>query len=528
MFGIDFYPTPNSVIDLMLANEVVVGKVILEPSAGTGNIVSRLKEFGAKEVIACEIDSSLRTILGRKCNVICNDFMDLGREDVSHIDFIVMNPPFSKCEAHVEHAWEIAPPGCHIISLCNTSMIDNTFSKSREKIREIIKNNGSTELFGRCFNDSERTTDVSISCIRLYKQSDDSDDFGDYFDLGEAESYGSLDNGIMAPNYILDVVSRYVDAVKMFDEVINSNQRMNYLISPIDDYLRISFGAFSKDGNSYNSIDRNYFKKQLQKSAWRTVFRKFDMEKYLTSGVKEKLNKFIEQKEHVPFTMKNIYNMIEMIVGTSEATMNLVLVEAFEKICSFSSENSTAGEGWKTNSDYMLNKRFIKPRVCEYDSRWPRNYVDISSGGANEFDDINKALCYLTGRRYEDYIPLSTYFRYRYKLQREDGTLLGGYDNCFEEIGGFRGATSKKESIEKEQGIKLEIIETPREWGQWVDWGFFRVKGHKKGTMHFEFKDDAVLEMFNRKVAEIKGWRLPKTTKKAYRAKTEGVELFDY
>ena len=40
--------------------------------------------------------------------------------------------------------------------------------------------------------------------------------------------------------------------------------------------------------------------------------------------------------------------------------------------------------------------------------------------------------------------------------------------------------------------------------------GFFRIRGYKKGTMHFEFLDDEVWAKFNIEVAKIKGWQLPK------------------
>jgi len=39
MFGPDFYPTPKEVIETMLANSSVANKIILEPSAGKGDIV---------------------------------------------------------------------------------------------------------------------------------------------------------------------------------------------------------------------------------------------------------------------------------------------------------------------------------------------------------------------------------------------------------------------------------------------------------------------------------------------------------
>ena len=43
MFGKDFYPTPDNVIERMLANVDMYDKVILEPSAGKGNIVDFLQ-----------------------------------------------------------------------------------------------------------------------------------------------------------------------------------------------------------------------------------------------------------------------------------------------------------------------------------------------------------------------------------------------------------------------------------------------------------------------------------------------------
>lgn len=52
----DFYPTPNAVIEQMMMGEDYIGKIILEPSAGKGNIVDWMKENNAGEVIACEND----------------------------------------------------------------------------------------------------------------------------------------------------------------------------------------------------------------------------------------------------------------------------------------------------------------------------------------------------------------------------------------------------------------------------------------------------------------------------------------
>ena len=62
----DLYPTPKDVIAQMFNyGSSPAGKIILEPSAGFGNIVDYCKINGAKEVIACEKDEKLRAIVGQ-------------------------------------------------------------------------------------------------------------------------------------------------------------------------------------------------------------------------------------------------------------------------------------------------------------------------------------------------------------------------------------------------------------------------------------------------------------------------------
>ena len=75
----DFYPTPEKVIEEMLKGHNVDGKIILEPSAGSGNIVEYLQKNYAKEVIACETNEKLRRIVESKCRVIADDFLKVQR-----------------------------------------------------------------------------------------------------------------------------------------------------------------------------------------------------------------------------------------------------------------------------------------------------------------------------------------------------------------------------------------------------------------------------------------------------------------
>ena len=473
IFEKDFYPTPEEVIAQMLVMSDVANKVILEPSAGSGNIVQYLQMSGAKEVIACEKNNKLRSIVEKKCAVIADDFLTITSDMISHVDMIVMNPPFSCEEDHVLHAYEIAPDGCEIISLCNSSMLDKAFYRNakREKIKELIELYGDKERLGNVFSTAERKTDVDVSVIRLYKPKNNDDEWQDYYFDATEDTPEAQADGLITYDFVRDCVNRYVGAVRMFDDVMDASKRINSLTSAIG-AGDIRFGATLTIGNTSTAITKDQYKKALQKKAWQWLFDKFKMDKYLTRKVREDINAFVERQINIPFTMKNIYRMVEMIVGTHADRMQRVLIEAFDKICSFSAENSTAGEKWKTNSDYKINKRFIVPAICDYDARFSSlsPYVSIRYNGyGEEIEDVIKALCCLTGKDYNEQTPLRQF--------------------CYD--------------------VKPE-------WGQWIEMsnGFFRIRGYKKGTMHFEFLDEDIWHKFNYEVAKVKGWQLPKERKK--------------
>lgn len=526
MFNADFYPTPEDVVHQMILGLDLKDKFVLEPSAGSGNILKILKQYGAK-TLACESNKDLAEITKTKCDkFLKNDFIKVEPVEISHINYIIANPPFSNAVTHIQHMWEVCPDGCEIITLANAESIKNDYSYSRKSLKQLIQDHGSYINLGNCFSESERKTDVEIVLIKLFKPKLESEfEFEGYFDL--AEDYEQQSNGIMQYNEVRDIVNRYVGAVKMYNSVMDSSKEINDLMSPINNNHPIIFGSFQKDSRGdFVSISRDTFKKELQKNAWKTIFARLNMQKYVTQSVMSDINKFVEQQINVPFTMNNVYKMIEMVIGTRGDRMNRVLVEAFEKICSYARENSTAGnerDSWKTNSNYKVNKNFIKPYITEVD--WNGEFK-IRYNSSDELDDINKALCFLTGNKFEDLLSIQQFFGYRYKL-KVGKKYLNSYHNF----------SNKFEEIEKRQKDLLEVgtiteIEDSGvfEFGKWYEWGFFMFKGFKKGTGHFKFIDDNVWYQFNKQVSEIKGWRLPsktddKTTGKERTKKTE-LEIY--
>lgn len=465
----DFYPTPNEVIEQMMLGEDYVGKTVLEPSAGSGNIVRWLKLNGSCNVVACENDLTLRNLLGNVCPLIGDDFLKLTSEQVSYVDLIVMNPPFSHGAEHIMHAWEIAPSGCTIIALCNSTNVNATCYREYRKLQEAVELYGSSEFLGDVFSTSERKTNVNVSLVKLYKQADGEDEFSGYFFSQEDEDAANQNTkeGLMPYNVVRDLVNRYISAVKLFDSVMEASNQINEIAKVEKFSLPIYFTAVNAEERS-TTITRAQYKKELQKYYWRVIFRKLNMEKFATSKLHQQINRFVEKQSNVPFTMKNVYSVLNMVIQTTGQRMRTALSEAFDLICSLSAENSTAGETWKTNANYMVNRKFIVSWITEYDTRWPNPFVRLKIGGNKDrIEDICKALCFLTGTDYNNMESLSSF-----------------------------------------------VGENQLAWGGWFDWGFFRCRAYKKGTMHFEFKDEKVWMMFNQEVAKERGWSLPKKTNK--------------
>lgn len=457
MFNADFYPTPKHVIDQMIAGLDLNGKTVLEPSAGKGDIIDALKQQGAK-VICCEQNEELALIASSKAKLIATDFLTVESHQISHVDYIVMNPPFSADEHHINHAWNIAPAGCEIVALCNWQTIDNDFSRGRRILKSTIETYGTVANIGDAFGSAERKTGIEIGLIRLTKPGT-SNDFSEYF-TDEDDEPEQQANALMSYNAIREVVQRYVNAVKLYDEVLENAVKMNALTEGLG-VRDLVFTCSQKDVPT----TRDEFAKELQKKSWDWIISKMNLEKYSTKGLMEDINKFVEQQKQQKFTMRNVYLMLDAIIQTTDQRMDRALVEVFDNLTQHYHENRFNVEGWKTNSHYLVNEKFIMPYIAPL-CRWG-NYPDINDRQAQVVDDLCKALCFLTGQKWDNTD------RFSYQVRNKNP-----------------------------------------EYGQWFDWGFFEVKIFKKGTGHFKFKDQDVWAKFNQQIARIKGFPLPENIKK--------------
>lgn len=473
MFNPDFYPTPDDVINLMLNGEDINGKVILEPSAGKGNIVDYLLQAGAAQVIAAEQNPDLKKILQTKCKVIADDFLTLTSEQISHIDFIVMNPPFSADEKHINHAFNIAPAGCRIIALCNYSTIKNQYSAARQELGRIVENYGQAKDLGQCFTQAERTTAVNVGLIKLTKPGENKkSEFEGFFLDEEPEEQG--ENGLMPYNVVRDLVNRYVAACKLYDEQLNTGAKMHSLLN-----------SFYGEGLTFTCTEngapklKNEFRKDLQRAGWGFIFNKMDLNKHSTKGLKEEINKFVEQQTNIPFTMKNIYHMLDMVIQTTGQRMDKAILEAFDTITAHHHENRQYIKGWKTNSHFLVGKKFILPSCVNPSKEYgytSTTYRYLSSNKTEIIEDLEKALCFANGINYDEICPVDYYNRINTDTPRNKKTLKNSIDNNI--------------------------------YGDYYESYFFRYKAFKNGNMHFEFINEDIRGKFNQKVSKLKGYPL--------------------
>jgi hypothetical protein len=460
IFSRDFYPTPPDVAAEMLDPLDLRGRVVLEPSAGSGNLLRECLQRGAAEVLWCEREEQLRDMLtsipGATPAHDYSDFLQVQSTDASHIDVIVMNPPFSADERHILHAWEIAPPGCEIVALCNWNTIGGGRWGRQAELCHIVEAYGSQVSLGECFAEAERATNVTVGLVRLTKPGSRSegDEFEGFF-LGpdDIEAQGEA---LIPYRRSRDIVNRYVEACRIFDEQVNAGIRLH---SVLDGFFGKKMGLqVTMEGAA---VTRNRFRKELQKSAWAHVFNEFLPQKLATSQLSKDINTFVEKQSQIPFTERNIYRMLQIVAGTQEQRVDRAVEEVIDKLTRYSKDNRWHVEGWVTNSSYMLNKRMIFPHMAA--RCWSGRAVDMRRHDGRDYEEVQdliKVLCWLNGRDFDEVAEPST----------------GHY--------------------------KIEP-------GVWHDWGFFEFRAYLKGTVHLRFKSRDDWAALNRRYARIKGQVLP-------------------
>lgn len=499
-----FYPTPETLLDKLTEGyEWRRAESILEPSAGKGDIArfcvkhrhllkwnySPHDEYGwlkatRNEDIDCiEIDPELRRVLkGGEFRVVHDDFLTFQTQ--KRYDLIVMNPPFDQGAKHLLHALEICERGGTIFCILNAETIRNPFSQERrELIDKLTKYGADIRYESDAFSEAERKTDVEVALIHVeipkvkidstimeemrkaptWKKSEVPES------VGTLAQYSDLENIVNRYNYEIACGIRLIeewDAMKDFI-VDNSNHKPILLLKLI-----------KYDLDSYNRIEAviNDYISATRAKYWRYLFGQPIIVDKMTTNLQNELRDSVEKLKDYEFSVYNILTLIIKMNSKVVKGIEDTIIELFDNWTRLdwheSSPNRHYYNGWKTNDCFRVGKKVIIPFYGAFDS-WDKAFRAYAV--ESRIRDVEKVFDFLDNGRTDWAGSL-------------DGAL-----RLAEATGNTRN----------------------------IDTKYFTVTIFKKGTAHFVFKDDKVLEKFNLFASTRKGWLPPTYGKKHYADMTQ-------
>lgn len=500
----EFYPTPDDVIGKMLSpyRDKLTRLQILEPNAGDGAIldyIQRIKGYNYQKqdtshLYAIEINQDLVYILqGKGYKLIADDFLNY--EATHNFDLIVMNPPFSNGDEHLLHAWNIMKNG-DIVCLLNAETIDNPYTQRRKLLKTIIEQNGTVEYLGDVFKNSRRKTNVNVALVRLHKKTIDDTwhiDFDSKEDVSPDFSEALSQSSQIAVN---DKIGTYLYAWEKGKQAvidfIKARKRMDFYICNFmsaKDVSDIVNEQICKMKGAENDMTTAYnvFLDTAKAKIWKEIISKLEVDKYMTASLRENFSKFCEAQGAYELTRENIWKLVQFICMNSQEIMKKAVVDVYDTFCKYHKDNAVHIEGWKTNSQFKVNRKVILPNFVSAGYEPQRfgydRYFRTAFSTYNTYEDIDKVMCYLSGIPYEELDTLKECVQKDWTKDKRRGYAKEDYKRL-----------SLKKAIEYVEVGDTDLNESE----------FFKFRCFKKGTLHIIFKDEKLWERFNLMVNEGK------------------------
>lgn len=508
-----FYPTPKPLLDKILTKirwEMV--HTILEPSAGTGNIVDYIKTDTAynyyrdnsMDIDCIELCEEFRSILkGKGYRVIHDNFLTF--QTFKKYDLIVMNPPFNEGAAHLLKAIELQRNGGSIICILNAETLKNPFSNERKMLMQKLQDLGADIEYSREeFLNAERPATVEIAVVKILIQEkkQDSHIMERLKKAHMAAGRVQKPTDIAIDDVVESTVAQYNLEAESGVELIHEYQALApYMITgdekcakPILD-LRIDSDGFATEEASVNE-----YLKKIRLKYWEKLF---SNEKFISGMPMDMLESYrrrIRELADYDFSTYNIRILqIEMMKGLVKQIEDGI-IGLFDELSyqyAYSDElskNIHYYNGWCTNKAWYINKKVILPYMNAY--HWmDKRYNPTSYDVIRKLEHIECILNYLDGGRIV--------------LTGESRTGLYDILN-----------RAEKEDVTRN-------IETK----------YLRLTFYKKGTCHIEFLNEDLLKKLNIYGSQKKGWLPQGYGKKRYAEMTkeeqkvvdsfEGIESYN-
>jgi len=534
-----FYPTPNKVIGKMLSGiDWSLVENVLEPSAGKGNLVSAAVKSKNNNChrnqtinIDCiEIDPHLRAILkdnisrgfitenekeryyeldkmyspnraraqqteyeslrdkmyafnNANIRVIHDDFLTY--RGCRNYQLILMNPPFADGDLHLLKALEIQKNGGGIVCLLNAETIRNPYSRTRQILQQKLTEYGANiDYVEDAFRDAERKADVDVAIIRVTipeTQDLHSDIWERMEKAAESEPFEDNDvTDIVAGDWIEQMVTRYNVEVAASIELIKQYRALcPYISNDLDSEAKYSRAILTltvgTDSNYSQTIDMDSYLQEVRAKYWQHLFRNEKFMGRMTSELRDRYVKKINEMANYDFTLFNIRTVMAEIGVQVAGGIKKAIIDLFDKLTAEhsyypeSKQNIHLYDGWKTNKAHKLGKKAIIPTNGMFSSySWDRQTFEVNNA-YSVLSDIEKVFDYLNGTMTNEHDVLE-----RLKIANNNGQT---------------------------RNIQLK---------------YFRVDLYKKGTTHIKFDNIDLVDRMNIYCGKNKNWLPPNYGKTKY------------
>ena len=481
----DYFPTPDWLIDKMIESiDLRIMANILDPSAGKGNILDRIKEktkdsrYSKLNLYAIEIDTNLLAILKDKnYKILHNNFLTY--ETYMKFSAIIMNPPFSEGDKHLIKAIEIQEKsGGELVCLLNAETLKNPYSNIRKDLlSRLEKYDAKIEFIEDAFVDAERKTSVEIALIKLsIPASRENSVIIDHLKQEERHKTTHTEaSDIVSGDFIERIVQQCEFEIKTGVKLINEYQAIQPMLSRgFDDKSPIL--KLSIDGEQhrpyYDNI-QNEFIRKIRYKYWTTLFSSKEFSQLFTSELRSQYQEKMEELVEYDFSRYNIDQIKIDIQSMLRDSLQNTIYKLFDDFTRYSYSNEYKNNiylynGWKTNKAHKISESKIIIPLSAYDN-WDGRFYPTHYGFRDKLRDIHKVFGYLDS-----------------------------------------GRTILKDDLDT-------ILKKAQDEGQTksIDCGYFKLHMYKKGTTHFEWTRLDLIKKLNIEGCRGRGW-LPPSYGKPY------------
>lgn len=449
-----YYPTPESLGKKLAALIQKPQPPILEPSAGTGNLIQAFREarkynrweyrYSEKDFHCVEINPErAATLKGNDFAVIWDNFLTFN--PLMPYQTIIMNPPFHDGAKHLLKALNIIADGGEIACILNAETIKNPYTNERKALIQELENaeDYQVEYVQSAFDG----TDVEVALIHVEKKaaSVKCATFENFKKSIVEEREQSDPQALIRHGEINGLIDRYQAEVKtalsIYDELQSYNE-----ICLHETYHEIFKVTLNSHGTGHAGIV-----KAINYNYWYKLLHSTELDRLLTSeACRDYSSKLREMKEY-EFNERNILQLKADLTKNLLGSIDVAIMKVWDNFTHrFSytdySKNIHYYDGWKTNKAFKCNRKVIIP-LYAFDHIGGR--IDVNRV-REELADIEKAMNYL---------------------------------DC--------GRTEGCDMAERLQQSKSAGVYRA------IDTKFFKVDIFKKNTAHLTFKDESLLKKFN-------------------------------